>query len=103
MVARILADRDPRAGFDKAQFLGECLGVGRQLLLQGRLHGPGSVSQELYSAALQLAQNRDVVDPGRDEVSRARLAHLAEIEELVERVAAIGRFDDERLQAVLDA
>jgi glycerol-3-phosphate O-acyltransferase len=103
VVAKILADRDPRAGFEKSAFLDECLGVGRQLLLQGRLHGPESVSQELYAAALQLAENRDVVDPGREEVSRARHAHLAEVEELLERVASIGHFDGERLQAVLDA
>jgi glycerol-3-phosphate O-acyltransferase len=103
VVAKILADRDPRAGFEKSAFLDECLGVGRQLLLQGRLHGRESVSQELYAAALQLAENRDVVDPGRAEVSRARHAHLAEVEELLERVASIGHFDGERLQAVLDA
>ncbi|WP_354699387.1 Glycerol-3-phosphate acyltransferase [Paraconexibacter sp. AEG42_29] len=103
VVARILAERSPREGFDKAQFLDECLGVGRQLLLQGQLHGPESVSQELYAAALQLAQNRDVVDPGRDEVREARLAFLAEIEEVLERVAYIGKLDSARLQKVLDA
>jgi glycerol-3-phosphate O-acyltransferase len=102
VVARILAERDPRQGFDKAQFLDECLGVGRQLLLQGQLHGPESVSQELYAAALQLAENRDVVDPGREEVRLARQRFLAEIEEVLERVSHIGRLDAARLQEVLD-
>jgi glycerol-3-phosphate O-acyltransferase len=102
VVARILAERDPRQGFDKAQFLDECLGVGRQLLLQGQLHGPESVSQELYAAALQLAENRDVVDPGREEVRLARQRFLAEVEEVLERVSHIGRLDAVRLQAVLD-
>lgn len=102
VVARVLAARDPRAAVDKAAFLDECLGVGRQLLLQGQLHGPESVSQELYASALQLAANRDVVDPGRDEVRAARAAFLAEIEELLERVAHIGRLDAARLQTVLD-
>ncbi len=98
----MLAGRDPREGFDKAQFLDECLGVGRQLLLQGQLHGPESISQELYASALQLAANRDVVDPGRDETRQARQVFLAEVEELLERVAEIGRMDAERLQTVLD-
>ncbi len=103
VVARQLAARNPRVGVEKGQFLDECLGVGRQLLLQGRLHGPESVSQELYAAALQLAANRDIVDPGRDEVRSAREAFLAEIEEVLGRVAHIGRLDAERLQAVLGA
>ncbi|MCW3040895.1 MAG: hypothetical protein JWM31_2800 [Solirubrobacterales bacterium] len=102
VVAQLLAQRDPREGVEKAPFLDECLGVGRQLLLQGRLHGPESVSQELYASALQLAANRDVVDPGRDEVRVARVAFLAEVEEVLERVAHIGRLDAERLQEVLD-
>ena len=42
------------------------------MLLQGRLHGAESVSAELFAAALQLAANRDLVDPGRDEVRAAR-------------------------------
>jgi glycerol-3-phosphate O-acyltransferase len=103
VVAQQLAARDPRQGFEKAAFLDECLGVGRQLLLQGRLHGPESVSQELYAAALQLAANRDIVDPGRDEVRGARERFLAEVEEVLGRVAHIGRLDDARLKAVLGA
>lgn len=101
VVARVLAGRDPRAGFEKAQFLDECLGIGRQLLLQGQLHGSESISQELYASALQLAANRDVVDPGREEVRVARQAFLAEVEELLERVTEVGRMDAERLQKVL--
>ncbi len=101
VVARQLANRDPRDAVDREAFLQECLGVGRQLLLQGRLHGPESVSQELYGAALSLAANRDLVDPGREEVHAAREAFLAEIREVLERVSHIGRLDAERLERVL--
>lgn len=101
VVARVLAGREPREAIDQAQFLDECLGVGRQLLLQGQLHGSESISKELYGSALQLAANRDVVDPGREEVREARQAFLAEIEELLERVSYIGRMDADRLQKVL--
>jgi glycerol-3-phosphate O-acyltransferase len=101
VVAKQLAARNPREGFDEPAFLAECLGVGRQLLLQGRLHGPESVSRELYAAALQLAANRDIVDPGREEVSTGRERFLTEIEEVQGRVSHIGRLDAERLALVL--
>ena len=32
------------------------------MLLQGELHGPESVSAELYSGALKLAANRDLIE-----------------------------------------
>ncbi|MCW3014310.1 MAG: hypothetical protein JWO02_1402 [Solirubrobacterales bacterium] len=101
VVAGQLAARDPRQGVDRSAFLAECLGVGRQMLLQGRLHGPESVSQELYAAALQLAGNRDLVDAGREELREGRRRFLAEIEEVLGRVSHIGRLDAERLEQVL--
>jgi glycerol-3-phosphate O-acyltransferase len=75
------------------------LGVGRQMLLQGELHGAESVSQELYATALKLAANRDLVAGGAGE---ARQAFLAEVEEIVARVATIGELDAELLEEVLD-
>ena len=46
------------------EFLAECSGVGRQMLLQGRLHGPESLSRELFSTALKLAANLDLTGAG---------------------------------------
>ena len=34
------------------------------MLLQGRLHGPESLSRELFSSALKLAANLDLTGPG---------------------------------------
>lgn len=39
-------------------FMTECEKVGRQMLLQGRLHGPESLSRELFVSALDLMSNQ---------------------------------------------
>ena len=51
-------------------FLDECGGVGQQMLLQGRLHGPESLSRELFASALKLAANQDLIGPGGEELAR---------------------------------
>jgi glycerol-3-phosphate O-acyltransferase len=76
--------------------------VGRQLLRQGRLHGPESVSRELYRAAIQLAANRDVLDPGREPVRDGRRALLAEVEDVLSCLKTVGRVDEAMLEEVLD-
>ena len=53
VVAERLAARDPRHAVVEKEFLAECGGVGQQMLLQGRLHGPESLSRELFASALQ--------------------------------------------------
>ena len=56
-----------RGGSDPVQadgLLDECEAVGRQMLLQGRLHGPESLSRELFSSALQLAANHGLLQSG---------------------------------------
>jgi glycerol-3-phosphate O-acyltransferase len=79
---------------DRDEFVKRCLGLGRQLSLQGRVKSPDSVSRELYTAALKLADNRGLLEsddaaglPGRRaeflaevEVMRSRLARIAELE-----------------------
>jgi glycerol-3-phosphate O-acyltransferase len=93
--------RDPRMAFDRAEFLKECLGYGRQLLLQGEVHSADAVSQELYGAAVKLAANRDLVDPGREALQEARRAYLAEVEEVVDRLSWIGAREAMMLEEVL--
>ena len=102
VVAERLAAREPRAAIDKAAFLDECVGVGRQMLLQGRLDAEESVSSELFAAAWSLAENRDVVDPGREEVGIARQAFLAEVQGVVESVVRIGAIESAHVEEVLD-
>jgi glycerol-3-phosphate O-acyltransferase len=93
VVAERLAARDPRTPVVEADFLDECGGVGQQMLLQGRLHGPESLSRELFATALQLARNLDLLDPGREELARRRQEWAAQVRDAVGRVVVIDELD----------
>jgi glycerol-3-phosphate O-acyltransferase len=93
VVAERLAARDPRTPVVEAEFLAECSGMGQQMLLQGRLHGPESLSRELFASAIQLARNLDLVDPGREELARRRQEWAAQVRDVVRRVAVIDELD----------
>jgi glycerol-3-phosphate O-acyltransferase len=101
VVAERLAARNPREPLVEKEFLAECAGVGRQMLLQGRLHGPESLSRELFGSALKLAANLDLVDPGREDLALRRQAFAARMRDVVARVITIDRLDaDARREAV---
>jgi glycerol-3-phosphate O-acyltransferase len=93
VVAEQLAARDPRSPVVEKAFLAECAGVGQQMLLQGKLHGPESLSRELFASALKLAANRDLVDPGREELRERRAEFAAQLRDTVGRVAEIDEID----------
>jgi glycerol-3-phosphate O-acyltransferase len=91
VVATKLAESDPDAEVDPKAVARECLGLGTQMLRQGRVARPDSVSTELYASALDLAENRGLLRAGtgdgrtafRDEIAgvRDRLVELARIED----------------------
>src|SRR5262249_38589285 len=93
VVAERLAAHPPGQPVADAAFLDECGGVGRQMLLQGRLHGPESLSRELFSSALKLAANQDLIGPGGEELARGRRALAARLRELVGRLMLIDEID----------
>ena len=93
VVAERLAARPANHPVAEDEFLGECGGVGQQMLLQGRLHGPESLSRELFSSALKLAANLDLIDPGREELAQRRQAFAARLRDLVARVITIDEID----------
>jgi glycerol-3-phosphate O-acyltransferase len=93
VVAERLAARSPRTPVVEKEFLDECAGVGQQMLLQGRLHGPESLSRELFAGALRLAAHLDLVDPGREELAQRRSAFAERLRDLVGRVIAIDDID----------
>jgi glycerol-3-phosphate O-acyltransferase len=98
VVATCLAARGDRPLAEREQFLHDCLTTGRQLLLQGRVHGADSVSRELFTTALQLAANRGLIEG--DAVGRqAWLDELVTYRDLLARIAEI---DATRLEEVLD-
>ena len=93
VVAERLAVRLPSLPIVEDEFLAECGGVGQQMLLQGRLHGPESLSRELFLSAVKLAANLDLIDPGRDEVAVGRRAFAARLRDVVTRLIMIDEID----------
>ena len=93
VVAERLAARLPGQPFMKKEFLSECGGVGQQMLLQGRLHGPESLSRELFSSAVKLAANLDLIEPGGEELARSRQAFAARLRDVVTRLIVIDGID----------
>jgi glycerol-3-phosphate O-acyltransferase len=89
VVADRLAERAPGQPVEERDLLAECTGVGRQYGLQRRLHSPESVSRELFRNALRLADNRDLLDPGGEEVAQRRLAFAGEVGAEVRRVERV--------------
>jgi glycerol-3-phosphate O-acyltransferase len=93
VVADRLAARDPRSPVERKPFLDECVAVGRQYLLQRRIRSNESVSVELFSGALRLAANRDLVDPGRDELAERRQDFADEVAAVAATIALVDRID----------
>jgi glycerol-3-phosphate O-acyltransferase len=93
VVAERLAARDPAVPVEERLFLDECGGVGQQMLLQGRLHGPESLSRELFASALKLAANHELVEPGDAELAQRRQEFAARLRDVVARVTQIDEMD----------
>ncbi|MFI6046133.1 glycerol-3-phosphate 1-O-acyltransferase [Nocardia sp. NPDC051321] len=90
VVAERLAARDPETELDRKQFIAECVSVGKQMMLQQRLHSPESVSTELFTSALKLADNYELLE-GVAHDSAKRRAELTERRvEFADRLRTIG-------------
>jgi glycerol-3-phosphate O-acyltransferase len=98
VVALRLAARNPRTPVVEKEFLDECAAVGQQMLLQGRLHGPESLSRELFASALKLAANRDLVDAGREELGKRREELVTQLERVVADVSRIDGISETSLR-----
>ncbi|MBF6298498.1 glycerol-3-phosphate 1-O-acyltransferase [Nocardia amamiensis] len=70
VVAERLAARDPGDEIDRKEFIADCVAVGKQMMLQQRLHSPESVSTELFTSALKLADNHDLLETVPDDSER---------------------------------
>ncbi|MET8775892.1 glycerol-3-phosphate 1-O-acyltransferase [Nocardia sp. NPDC050713] len=90
VVAERLAARDPGAAIDRKEFLDECVSVGRQMLLQQRLHSPESVSTELFGSALKLADNHGLLRPVSGTSAKDRTELIARRAEFADRLRGIG-------------
>jgi len=93
-----LAAHDPAAPVDQDALVAECLGVARQRWLQRELHSPESISKDLMTNALRLADNRGLLVTGGDEVRRAREEFAAELGAAVTRAARLRQWALDRMQ-----
>ncbi|RDI61465.1 glycerol-3-phosphate 1-O-acyltransferase [Nocardia pseudobrasiliensis] len=93
VVAERLAARAVDEPLDRKQFLDECLAVGRQMQLQQRLHSPESVSSELFSTALKLADNHGLLDPEGVDPAARRRAFADELRTIGARISRAATLD----------
>ncbi len=89
VVAENLTRWDVDAELSETRFLDECLALGRQRLLQRRIHSGSSVSKVLFQTALKLARNRGLVDPGSPGLAERREEFAVEIRDALRRAEAI--------------
>lgn len=92
VVADRLAAQRTDAALDQSAFLNECVAVGKQYVLQGKLRNPECVSKELFINALSLAGNRNLLTPGSPDLAERRRAYAAEMAAAVAAVVSIERF-----------
>ncbi|PSR69057.1 glycerol-3-phosphate acyltransferase [Nocardia sp. MDA0666] len=93
VVAERLAAADPAAPLDRKQFIDECLAVGRQMLLQQRLHSTESVSSELFSSAVKLAENYGLLDLGTPDLAQRRREFADELRTIGIRISRAAALD----------
>lgn len=89
IVAIRLADRLPSRPIDNKDFIAECIGFAKMRWLQRSLHFPESISKNLFDGALQLAGNRNLINPGGEELQQRRQAFADELSDTVRIVQEI--------------
>jgi glycerol-3-phosphate O-acyltransferase len=91
VVADRLATREPAAPVDRDALIAESLGVARQRWMQQQLHSPESISKDLMSGAVKLADNRGLLGPGDETLRTERQAFAEELAEAVRGVGVVRR------------
>ncbi|NMN99796.1 glycerol-3-phosphate 1-O-acyltransferase [Gordonia sp. TBRC 11910] len=91
---------------DKEAVLADCIGLGRQLAMQGVVQ-KDSVSREMYDAAYRLAANRGAVGPQADDAQAdpltARRVWLADVDDMRDRLSRIAEIEAEQAAGHNDA
>ncbi len=78
--------------FDEAELLDDCVRVGRQWALQGRIANDESVTLELFKTALRLAGHRGLLDPATPDLDKLRQDFVDEIAVTTARIETIAEF-----------
>ena len=78
--------------YEEESFLHECIAVGQQWALQGRITSDESVTLELFRTALRLAAHRGLLDQDTPDLAEKRFAFAEEIAVATARVETIAEF-----------
>jgi glycerol-3-phosphate O-acyltransferase len=78
---------------DPGPFAQQCLGLGEQMRRRHQIRSGEAVSIELFRSALQLADNRRLLDRENPDLAVGRLAFDAELRDLVRRVRVLAELD----------
>jgi glycerol-3-phosphate O-acyltransferase len=89
VVAERLAALDPGQALAEREFIRHCIATARQYRAQQRIWASEAISKELFSNALQLAQNRGLLGTGDEELRARRKALATELRILLFRVRRI--------------
>lgn len=92
----LVADRLVALGggaVDERKFLASCLEVGRQYQLQRRIVSGEAISVELFKNALQLADNRRLLDDSNPDRAEGRLKLAGELHEALRRLERLNRWE----------
>ena len=100
-VADALLRHDATAPVDPPAFIEKCLSLGRQYVLQKRVHSEESVTKVLFDTALKLAGNRNLLKPGEGLVERRR-AFAEQLKDVVRRLDAVESLAASRRAGLID-
>ncbi len=95
LVVALALERQSPGPVDQAELLRRCLGFGHQLLMQGRIGSPESVSKAVFESAVQLAENRGLLT-GSVDVAGRREHFASEVAQARRRVDVIRRLQENR-------
>jgi glycerol-3-phosphate O-acyltransferase len=90
LVADRLAALD--TDFSEPSFLADCVALGRQWALQGRIASDESVTLELFTTALRLARHRGLLDPENEQLDKLRSDFAEEIATTTAHIETIAEF-----------
>jgi glycerol-3-phosphate O-acyltransferase len=100
-VADALLRHDATAAVEPGPFIDKCLSLGRQYVLQKRVHSEESVSKVLFDTALKLAANRNLLTVSEGLVDRRR-AFAEQLKDVVRRLDAVESLAASRRAGLID-
>jgi glycerol-3-phosphate O-acyltransferase len=103
IVAEQLRESGQAESFDQKAFIGDCLNIGRQLLLQRQVVSAESIAKAMFDTGLKVAKSRGLLDISLSaaELERRRGQHAEEMRAINRRVRALRSLASARRAGVI--